>query len=90
MSNSVYITGGPGSGKSVVVLGDMELLARRGRKIGFFRLAGGRANFSLFFRPATRVESLFFDRADDANPSRRGLGYPEGDIFGYLMQVIKS
>jgi phosphate acetyltransferase len=38
MSNSVYITGvGPGSGKSVVVLGDMELLARRGLKIGFFR-----------------------------------------------------
>jgi len=33
-------------------------------------LAGGRANFSLFSRPATRVESLFFDRADDANPSR--------------------
>jgi len=38
MSNSVYITGvGPGSGKSVVVLGVMELLARHGRKIGFFR-----------------------------------------------------
>lgn len=32
--------------------------------------AGGNANFSLFFRPATRVESLFFDRADDVNPSR--------------------
>ena len=38
MSKSVYITGtGPGSGKSVVVLGMMELLARHGRKIGFFR-----------------------------------------------------
>ena len=38
MSNSIYITGvGPGSGKSVVVLGVMELLARHGRKIGFFR-----------------------------------------------------
>jgi phosphate acetyltransferase len=38
MSNSVYITGvGPGSGKSVVVLGMMELLARHGRRIGFFR-----------------------------------------------------
>jgi phosphate acetyltransferase len=38
MSNSVFITGvGPGSGKSVVVLGVMELLARHGRKIGFFR-----------------------------------------------------
>jgi phosphate acetyltransferase len=38
MSNSIYITGmGPGSGKSVVVLGVMELLARHGRKLGFFR-----------------------------------------------------
>ena len=38
MSKSVYISGvGPGSGKSVVVLGVMELLARHGRKIGFFR-----------------------------------------------------
>jgi phosphate acetyltransferase len=38
MSNSVYIAGvGPGSGKSVVVLGVMELLARHGRKLGFFR-----------------------------------------------------
>ena len=41
MSKSVYITGaGPGSGKSVVVLGVMELLARHGRKIGFFRPVG--------------------------------------------------
>jgi phosphate acetyltransferase len=38
VSNSMYIAGmGPGSGKSVVVLGVMELLARHGRKIGFFR-----------------------------------------------------
>lgn len=38
MPNSAYITGtGPGSGKSVVVLGVMELLAGHGRKIGFFR-----------------------------------------------------
>lgn len=38
MSNSVYIAGtGPGSGKSIVVLGVMELLARHGRKTGFFR-----------------------------------------------------
>jgi phosphate acetyltransferase len=38
MSKSIYITGtGPGSGKSVVVLGVMELLARHGRKISFFR-----------------------------------------------------
>jgi phosphate acetyltransferase len=38
MSNSIYITGmGPGSGKSVVVLGVMELLARHGRKLGLFR-----------------------------------------------------
>ena len=38
MSNSMYIAGmGPGSGKSVIVLGVMELLTRQGRKIGFFR-----------------------------------------------------
>lgn len=38
MSNSVYIAGtGPATGKSVVVLGMMELLSRRGRRIGFFR-----------------------------------------------------
>jgi glycogen operon protein len=29
------------------------------------------ANFSLFSRSASRVELLFFDRADDARPSRR-------------------
>ncbi len=33
-------------------------------------LGGGGANFSLFSRSATRVELLFFDRADDARPSR--------------------
>ena len=38
MSKGIYIAGtGPQSGKSVVVLGVMELLARHGRKIGFFR-----------------------------------------------------
>jgi glycogen operon protein len=33
-------------------------------------LFGGGANFSLFSRSATRVELLFFDRADDARPAR--------------------
>ncbi|MGD9971694.1 MAG: phosphate acetyltransferase [Desulfatirhabdiaceae bacterium] len=38
MSNSIYIAGiGPDSGKSLVVLGVMELLAQRCRKLGFFR-----------------------------------------------------
>ena len=38
MSKGIYITGtGPQSGKSVVLLGAMELLARHGGKIGFFR-----------------------------------------------------
>lgn len=38
MSKGLYITGtGPGSGKSVVVLGIMEMLSGRGRKTGFFR-----------------------------------------------------
>ncbi len=35
---SLYIAGaGPGSGKSAVVLGFMEMLAAAGRKVGFFR-----------------------------------------------------
>jgi len=33
-------------------------------------LSGGGANFSLFSRSASRVELLFFDRADDARPRR--------------------
>jgi glycogen operon protein len=33
-------------------------------------LSGGGANFSLFSRSASRVELLFFERADDARPSR--------------------
>jgi len=38
MAKSVYIAGmGAGSGKSLVVLGVVELLARHGRRIGFFR-----------------------------------------------------
>jgi phosphate acetyltransferase len=38
MSQALYIVGtGPRSGKSVVVLGIMDLLVRQGRKIGFFR-----------------------------------------------------
>ena len=43
MTKGIYITGtGPQSGKSVIVLGVMELLARHGRKVGFFRpVVGG-------------------------------------------------
>jgi phosphate acetyltransferase len=38
MSHAIYIVGtGPRSGKSVVVLGVMDLLIRQGRRIGFFR-----------------------------------------------------
>ena len=37
--------------------------------IGATLLNGG-ANFSIFSRTATRIELLFFDRADDARPSR--------------------
>jgi phosphate acetyltransferase len=44
MSQGLYIVGtGPRSGKSVVVLGMMELLTSQGRKIGYFRpLAQGK------------------------------------------------
>ena len=44
MSKSLYVVGtGPASGKSVVVLGLVELLARQGLRLGFFRpvVAGG-------------------------------------------------
>ncbi len=38
MANSLYIAAvAPGSGKSVVALGIMEMLSRRIRKIGYFR-----------------------------------------------------
>lgn len=38
MSQGIYITGGePGSGKSVVVLGIMEMIAGHSGKVGFFR-----------------------------------------------------
>ncbi len=33
-------------------------------------LVGGGANFSVFSRNAARIELLFFDRVDDARPSR--------------------
>src|SRR5512133_3615643 len=33
-------------------------------------LVTGGANFSIFSRSATKIELLFFDRADDARPSR--------------------
>ena len=33
-------------------------------------LANGGANFSVFSRSAAAVELLFFDRVDDARPSR--------------------
>ncbi len=38
MPHSLYIAGAePQSGKSVVILGMMELLSGQGRKVGFFR-----------------------------------------------------
>ena len=38
MANSLYIAAmAPGSGKSVVALGIMEILSRRIRRIGYFR-----------------------------------------------------
>ena len=33
-------------------------------------LVNGGANFSVFSRSATRIDLLFFDRVDDARPSR--------------------
>ncbi len=43
MSKSIYILGmGTGSGKTVALLGVMELIARKNRKIGFFRPVVGK------------------------------------------------
>jgi pullulanase/glycogen debranching enzyme len=44
-------------------------LVGRSSPLGATVVDGG-ANFSLFSRPASGVELLFFDREDDATPSR--------------------
>lgn len=51
-------------------------LAGRSFPLGATLLDGG-SNFSLFSRTASRIELLFFDRADDARPSRVIPIHPE-------------
>jgi phosphate acetyltransferase len=68
MSKGIYITGtGPRSGKSVVVLGAMELLARHGGKIGFFRPV---------------VEDATSDHLIALIASRYELTMPQESMFG--------
>ncbi|MHC1744512.1 MAG: phosphate acetyltransferase [Syntrophobacteraceae bacterium] len=69
MSTGVYIAGtGPAAGKSVIVIGVMELLVRNGRKLGFFRPAiEGRASPD----PLTALIA-----------TRYGLNSPGKHVFG--------
>jgi phosphate acetyltransferase len=69
MSKSIYITGtGPQSGKSVVLLGVMELLARHGRKIGFFRPVVEKDAIS------DHLVALIMSRYDITAPQERMFG----------------
>jgi len=88
MSQGIYISGGePGSGKSVVVLGIMEMLAGHSGKVGFFR-------------PVVRDEqkpdnitSLIISRYDLKIPYEMMYGcgydftkskqYTQGGLYGY-------
>jgi phosphate acetyltransferase len=77
MANSVYISGtGPGSGKSLVVLGVMELLAGHGRKVGFFR--------PLVEDAAAR------DRLTDLVTCRYGAGTPLASAFGATSATVRD
>jgi phosphate acetyltransferase len=77
MAKSIYITGsGPGSGKSVVVLGVMELLARHGRKIAFFRPVGGEGTTS--------------DHLAAMVTNRYEVTVPAQDIFGVTSGMARD
>ncbi len=77
MSKSVYITGtGPGSGKSVVVLGVMELLARHGRKVAFFRPVG--------------AEGAISDYLPALVTSRYDIRAPRESIFGVTYATMRD
>jgi phosphate acetyltransferase len=69
MAKSIYITGsGPGSGKSVVLLGVMEVLARHGRKVAVFRPVGG--------------EGATVDHLVSLVSGRYEMAVPAPDMFG--------
>jgi phosphate acetyltransferase len=71
MVKSVYVSGtGPGSGKSLAVLGVTELLAGHGRKVGFFRPLAGDAT------APDRLTALVASRCGAATPfvSASGVG----------------
>lgn len=69
MAKSIYITGsGPGSGKSVVLLGVMEVLARHGRKVAVFRPVGG--------------EGATVDHLVSLVTGRYDMAVPVPDMFG--------
>ena len=77
MSKSIYIAGtGPGSGKSVVVLGVMELLARHGRKLGFFR--------------PVAEEGAGIDHLSALVTSRYNITVPRDNIFGVTYATVRD
>ncbi len=77
MSKSLYIAGtGPGSGKSLAALGVMELLARHGRKIGFFR-------------PVVQ-EGMFPDRLTALVTARYDIAVPKENLFGVTYDCARD
>lgn len=77
MSKSIYIAGtGPGSGKSVVVLGVMELLARHGRKLGFFR--------------PVAEEGAGIDHLTAFASRRYGITVPRKHMFGVTYATVRD
>ncbi len=77
MSKSLYIAGtGPGSGKSLVALGVMELLARHGRKVGFFR-------------PVVQEGSIP-DRLTALVTTRYDIAVPRENLFGVTYDCARD
>ena len=77
MSRSVTITGTvPGSGKSMVVLGVMELLAQHGRK-------------PAIFRPVVE-EAVDSDQLVAMVPNRHGIAFPHESCIGVTYAAARD
>lgn len=98
MARSVYIAAmGPGSGKSVVSLGLMDLLFRRIGKVGFFRpvvatRAGGRPDNDIElirrrYQLETPYEQMYATTAEEAQ-ARIGAGEYE-DLLKDIVQAYR-
>lgn len=97
MSRGLYITGtGPGSGKSVVILGVMALLARQAGNIGFFRTVGypdAALDHSIQLVSSVQKLKLSSDSMcgctyEEARNAIRGGGPSE--LYGRVLEKYKS